>query len=56
MAGFPDFVVPKASSRNNRLKPPDFFTPPWQAIHLLLMMGLTSALKSTRREKSKNNA
>ena len=46
IANLPDLVLPSASSRNNTLKPPCFFTPPWQVIHFLFRMGFTSALKS----------
>ena len=47
MAGLPDSVLPRASSRNNKLNPAFCFTPPWQVMHFLLKMGLTSVLKST---------
>ena len=47
MAGLPDSVLARASDRNSRLNPPWRFTPPWQEIHFLLIMGLTSVLKST---------
>lgn len=47
IAGSPDSVSAKASSSNNRLNPPLFFTPPWQVIQFLFRMGFMSALKST---------
>src|SRR4051794_8553968 len=45
-ARLPLLVGANISSRNNTLKPACFFTPPWQAIHFLLRIGFTSALKS----------
>jgi hypothetical protein len=47
MAGLPESVLRKASSRENKLKPALSFTPPWQEMHLVLRMGRISALKST---------
>jgi hypothetical protein len=47
IAGFPDSVSPNASSLKRKLKPPDCLTPPWQEMHLVFIMGRTSALKST---------
>ena len=50
IAGLPDSVFPKASSRKSKLNPAFCFTPPWQVMHFLLNMGFTSVLKSTWEE------
>ena len=47
IARFPDSVFSSARSLNSKLNPALAFTPPWQIIHFLLMMGFTSVLKST---------
>jgi hypothetical protein len=47
MAGFPDSAVSRASSRKRRLKLAFRFTPPWQEMQCLLIMGFTWVLKST---------